>query len=731
MAEPGPYATAAASYFTAGWPSVLPLPAGRKHPPPVGYTGRGALIPSRADVQCWIEEQPGANIGVRPPEGVVGVDVDAYGGKQGKATLEELEARLGPLPRRRRTTSRDDGLSGIYWLRVPLGLGWPGVLGPGIEVIQPAHRYGVMPLSVHPETGRPYQWVTQDGEVLGWEPPRVEELEAMPAAWVAEFGKAAVPEPVGSRTQVLPADADAWLEALAPGPICGKVRRALDGALEALRGGSGRHDAMVFATFKLVRCGAEGHHGALEALVVLWEAFRAAVTERDVIVEWARMVCGAIGKSLDVVRADVDPCTISPFGPGLVMPAGPAGLMRQAEIGYSCGPETPFPAPPTAEEQFRGEVEKWAAQLRIRKAAQRLVEGEIRPETPASVRLVDLLAEPDEEVEFRIVDLWPSGGRVVLAAQRKAGKTTFVGNVVRCLVDGDRFLDHFDVKPVTGRVVLIDFEMSRAQVRRWLRDQKIKRADRITLWAMRGKAAAFDIIDPKARAEWAARLKAEGCEVLIVDCLRPILDALGLSEDKDAGIFLVALDALMAEAGIAEFILVHHAGHNGERSRGDSRLRDWPDVEWRIVRDEAQSPDQEPDPDVARYFTAEGRDVAVRESRLGYDPGTRHLTLVGGSRKETKGDAVMPELLRVLATVAPKPGMAGLSGAELEDALVRPGQSSGVVRSAIRTAIRTGAIDSVSGPRNGRYHFLSKRSAAQVRAQVDLTSQPRATSSAE
>jgi hypothetical protein len=78
--------------------------------------------------------------------------------------------------------------------------------------------------------------------------------------------------------------------------------------------------------------------------------------------------------------------------------------------------------------------------------------------------------------------------------------------------------------------------------------------------------------------------------MLILDCLRPILDATGLKEGNEAGVFLVAFDALLKQAGIAEAGIAHHMGHVGERFRGDSRLGDWPDAEWRLVRHDPDDP---------------------------------------------------------------------------------------------------------------------------------------------
>ena len=234
--------------------------------------------------------------------------------------------------------------------------------------------------------------------------------------------------------------------------------------------------------------------------------------------------------------------------------------------------------------------------------------------------------------------MWPTGGRVILAAAWKAGKTTLLGNLIRALVDGQPFLGRYAVQPVR-RVVLIDDELDERTLRRWLREQGIVNTKRVKLIRLRGKVSTFDIIAPAIRTRWAKHIGPR--DVLLLDCLRPILDALGLDESHDAGKFLVAFDALLAEAGIPEAAIAHHMGHAGERSRGDSRLRDWPDAEWRLVRDRSKDDDGETDPSAARYFSAYGRDVDQPEQLLGYDPESRRLTIAGGSRKDSKIEALI------------------------------------------------------------------------------------------
>lgn len=238
--------------------------------------------------------------------------------------------------------------------------------------------------------------------------------------------------------------------------------------------------------------------------------------------------------------------------------------------------------------------------------------------------------------------VWPVGGRVVLAAQYKAGKTTLRNNLLRSLVDGDHFLDEFRVEAFEGTVVLIDNELDERMLRRWLREQGIKNTDRVHVLSLRGRVGSFDLLDDQVRARFANMIREVQGAVVLFDCLRPVLDALGLSEDKDAGRFLVAFDALLAESGASEAVVIHHMGHSGERSRGDTRLRDWPDVEWQLIR-EATGGEQAAE--ARRFFKAYGRDVNVPEGLLEYDEETRRVTLAGGSRRQTTGENLVPALL--------------------------------------------------------------------------------------
>lgn len=398
--------------------------------------------------------------------------------------------------------------------------------------------------------------------------------------------------------------------------------------------------------------------------------------------------CAAHGATADYV-ASLEAPAAPPESPPAVPAAAPSVLEGNAAEITDNATEAVLDAAAV----FAREVDQEAYRLSVREAAQRKVKSQRAgvAARPPVMPLAEFLAVPDAGVEYRIDRLWPTGGRVILAAQYKAGKSTLIGNVVRSIADGVDFLDTFTVAP--GSILLIDNELDERTLRRWLRDQGIVNTDAVRLVALRGKTSTFDILDPQTRDEWARALS--GADVVIFDCLRPVLDALGLSEDKDAGRFLVAFDALLDQAGASEAVVVHHMGHSGERSRGDSRILDWPDATWKLVREDTD------DPASPRYFAAFGRDVDQSESKLAYEAATRRLSLAGGNRKEAAADEVIEPLLDLLAA-----NPEGLSGRQIRTAL-EDDHADHKIRDAIKRAEKLGMTTQSAGARRSTIHKLS------------------------
>lgn len=273
----GPYATAATTYWQSGWRGVLPLPARAKKNPPEGHTGASGNDPSYADVYAWTEGREAAgNIALRLPLDVIGIDVDAYDGKAGAATIDAAEAAYGKLPPTWRTTSRDDGVSGIRLYRVPPGMEWEQI-GPGIETIQRRHRYAVVWPSLHPE-GRTYRWIDPSG-VVSTVIPHLDDLPSLPQRWVDAYVKGEASDV--PRNAMPSARAASWLAGLTESTAepCRRMREgATSDALALGRAGSSAHDLGCQATARLVRLAAEGHAGVMIVMPAVHKAFVDNVT---------------------------------------------------------------------------------------------------------------------------------------------------------------------------------------------------------------------------------------------------------------------------------------------------------------------------------------------------------------------------------------------------------------------------------------------------------------------
>lgn len=288
------YADAAPIYWNRGWRGVLPLNRGTKWPPPRTFTGYDGVDPSYADVLQWSEVYPAGNLCLRLPDGVVGIDVDAYGVKTGAAAFAEAVRRWGPLPEGPQSSSRDDDLvSGLRLYRVPPGtlletvIAFPEMSIGDIEVIQPHHRYVVCWPSIHPE-GRTYRWRDSAGGDL--DVPNLDELPELPQAWLD--GLKLTPRSLdfvgeGYDTRM----------ALTAGPPSPVVSARLQMAIKELnQAGVSRHDTCCRHVLAILRHGAEGQSGVEEALTLLREVFAAVVsmdgsrTREIAVVEFNRMI---------------------------------------------------------------------------------------------------------------------------------------------------------------------------------------------------------------------------------------------------------------------------------------------------------------------------------------------------------------------------------------------------------------------------------------------------------
>lgn len=140
----------------AGW-KVFPL-AGKV---PAIKGGRGHLdaTDDAEQVRRWWHTMPTANIGARVHEHLVVLDVDPRsGGLDGLSALGELPVTLTVWSGRR------DGGRHLYFRRPPGPLTSTG-LPEGIDLKTPT-GYCVVPPSIHPATGHPYEWADPEAPIV-------------------------------------------------------------------------------------------------------------------------------------------------------------------------------------------------------------------------------------------------------------------------------------------------------------------------------------------------------------------------------------------------------------------------------------------------------------------------------------------------------------------------------------------------------------------------------------
>jgi hypothetical protein len=274
--------------------------------------------------------------------------------------------------------------------------------------------------------------------------------------------------------------------------------------------------------------------------------------------------------------------------------------------------------------------------------------------------LSDFLAEVEEDEQYRVTDLWPSQGRVLLAAQAKSGKTTMVAaNLLPSLVDGGLFLGRYEVTQVTRRVVYFNMEVGTRTMRRWLKEANIGAPGKITVSNLRGKASALSLSSQAGRTQFGSWLAHNDAEVVILDPLAPLLASLGLDENSNADVatFFAWWSESLMLGGVVDDLVVHHAGHGGERSRGASRLLDEPDAIWTLTKDAdvaQESDDIYGAGSPIRYLSAYGRDVELPPEALSFVSENRQLLLTGLSRSAMKSNVDTQQIVDLFADGVPR-----------------------------------------------------------------------------
>lgn len=583
-----PYADSFEAYWQAGFEGILPLPAGQKKPVPAGFTGNHGVWPSWPDVMTWAEDRPGANVALRLPEHVIGVDVDAYGDKPGGLVLAELERRLGALPATWRSTSRDDGISGIRLYRVPEHLAWPNIFGPGIESIRFGHRYVVAPPSLHPDTQRPYRWIDPAGNT-SLAVPELDELPALPDAWVEHFTGGQLAGEGDDKATLDDGQASDWLSAHGAGEPCRVMASCLAGVAGV---GASRHDHFLQLTNRVLWLAGEGHLGASSVLAQARAAFmHATAGDRatgEAEREWDRMIVGGIAISVAAHHTipEADPC-LDPFA-GLVpremtketpcpspAPSATEPASSSSTIATSSTTSS-TPSPPAAPDAPATEISTpttapTAADEPARTPEQQVVSSRLQAGGAFILDIPDKVPAIWGESESV---LWAEGEALTICGPAGVGKTTLTGQVIRARLVGGDVLD-LPVTPTSSKVLYLAMDRPRQiarALRRTLGDLPREVLDeRIVFWP------GPPIADVAAHPETLLGLcQLAGADTVIVDSIKDA--AVGLSSDE-VGAGYNRARQMCISAGV-QVLEQHHMVKKGENGASPKNLQDMYGSVW-------------------------------------------------------------------------------------------------------------------------------------------------------
>lgn len=487
-----------------------------------------------------------------------------------------------------------------------------------------AGGYVVAPPSPHPIAGN-YQWLLDA------------ELTPLPAALADDLrgGRSGRLEP--AEVDATPDQVREFFETHTTATRPAMLDVVMSKYRESVSAGAGRYpsvrDCLVWALCEA----AAGLYPAKDAAVALGAAYREDLSHPPVRrfdpTEWQRLLSWAVGRAL---ASDIDERLAR------VAEVEPSVPMLDLDGLDMTDPE----AVDLAMMAYQRDVMQRVRTIQIDRDAKKYIAQKDYQPAPAAVNLTDLFNEELDEMRWRVggpsqsdeaivtptaldnTGLLAIGGSVVLTGPRKAGKTSLVLDLVRCLADGMEFLNRYPVDRPDGGVFIMDYESTRQMAKKWYSEAGIMHPERVFLKLLRGQPNPYST--EQGREDLIAEIRATKATVLIADPLSVLLEDLREDEQDNAATRhgLDDLRRLAQQAGINEVIVIAHTGKDGSRgARGASSIEDWPDAIWRLDVEEV-------DGQRVRWFQAFGRDVLVEERMLTYDHASRSTTITTRKRHD-------------------------------------------------------------------------------------------------
>lgn len=333
---------------------------------------------------------------------------------------------------------------------------------------------------------------------------------------------------------------------------------------------------------------------------------------------------------VDLTGPDLDPDVATMLHALLAEREGdvaPAGVVE----GWT--PDQPLPRDAVrALPKFTERALQYGFERVARDAANAAVEaGEAADEPPPRVIVTsEWDPEEDDGPLMRVEGLAPVGFNLWVGPP-KSGKTTALDcNLAIDVLTGNPLFGHFPVRalPDDEHVVVLDTEMHHRRLLTWMREARAvhPRLTVIPLIGTRWRQLGNDHLRQRLVDKHITAQGARKVGLLIVESLRPVFGAMGLSERSDGEPVVEALRRLVAEVaeargdgGSVDLHVGHHTNHVEDRAGGDSTLMGSPDalIEVRRMRRDGDGTHGQVVRDDRRtWLFAEGRDVMLEEAPL-------------------------------------------------------------------------------------------------------------------
>lgn len=312
----------------------------------------------------------------------------------------------------------------------------------------------------------------------------------------------------------------------------------------------------------------------------------------------------------------------------------------------------------TREQQVEALADQYEMQERARELARERRNTKLfrAPE----VESIEVIAELSDEEIYRADGLILSESDTLIIGQRKAGKTTFMFNLMESLVNGTPFLGKFETRPVTGKICFLNYELSKPLFAKWAREMELSGPDSPILH-IDARGNSNPLATDHGRSWLIKMLKEQNVEVLIVDVFGVAFAGSGEENSStDVRKWLEKLSDLRINAGVKELILTAHAGKDADKgARGSSALEDWA-ASFITVGATAMG---------QRWIRALGRDVLIERTELVYDSETRRLSLKeqGTNGVDKPGGKIEELMVRIVSIVAERNDV--MTSKDIEEAL--------------------------------------------------------------